>query len=771
MGNANHKDTEEITIVDCRMLVVKATLLAALLVASAAGAVLVPEWSAPTRGTVRSTAVCPRPDGTDELWLLFDDGRLAVAGLGDTLREAGRAPAGAQAIAACRDSGFLVFPCRNELVVRRRDGTELRRVGLGEALDVDSAWCAGRVGAQSRFVFWCRDGVRSVSLDGALASVKRMGRDLVPLWARLVDVTRDGEAELVATDGSRLEVWRLDGARSLSAVWRDSAAPAGVGPAQSLLSDCDLERDGAAELVVLTDRSRPAGDSGPALYDSVRCLAGPALEQSWCVGAGSAALPGRFTAVAGSRTRVYVLGLDSSGGYIARLDEAGRCVALRRIGPVGLARPLAAFALGRWPAVVTRVGNGPEAVNVYSPSLGGSTNSAGYSGVRIKRLVALNLNRDTFPDLVVVRTSVDAGMRVDAFTNGLGGIEAELEAALEQLRAAPGQGGDINATKRTLRRVQLLSAELDPGSTQTASELEAARAVRRRQTLLFIVTLAGLLLAAGVALAVFLLLRARPRHAAAPSRQQIEHAPLVARTALAVDLVALDHNFVSKGNDVGAVERIIEVRARLGLAGDRDLGRVTDNPQPYYANAIERLITDTSTLPLVATIERAARAALRARPLEVMELSRQAHLELDRREGFRIVLIRNREYPAALRRLRLLSSPGVDGIIEHLVLDHIRYAQAHAEIVLDYTVNTQWNRKVFIQFLSDSGRKVDFTQRSGHLVSELDELASRLRGVVDTPGPDYEPAEPGEKLWLRATDLVAVLEETVARLKGTGGAE
>ena len=36
---------------------------------------------------MRSAAVCPRPDGTDELWLLFDDGRLAVAGLGDTLRE------------------------------------------------------------------------------------------------------------------------------------------------------------------------------------------------------------------------------------------------------------------------------------------------------------------------------------------------------------------------------------------------------------------------------------------------------------------------------------------------------------------------------------------------------------------------------------------------------------------------------------------------------------------------------------------------------------
>lgn len=758
MGKANHK-----AIQDTKFLTV---CLLALFCAAAPAAVLVPEWSTPLGGRVKSAAVCPRPDSTEELWLLYDDGRLAVAGFADTLREAGRAPGGTQAITACRDSGQLVFVLRNELVVRSREGIELRRAGLGGAPDVDSAWCAGRSSGHCRFVLWCRDGVRSVILDGTRANVKRLGSGPAPLWARLVDVTRDRDEELVLNDGVRLEAWRLDGARSLSATWRDSAAPAGNGPAQSLLAECDAERDGAAELVVLTDRSRPAGEGGPALYDSVRCLDGPALKQLWCVGAGSADLPGRFTAVGGSRTRVYVLGMDSSGGYIARLDGSGRRVALRRIGPAGLCRPLAVFTLGQWPAVLHRVGNGPEAVHVFAPSLGGTPSSAGYSGVRIERTFALNLNRDTFPDLVVVRTSVDAGMRVDAFLNGLGGIAAELSSALEQLRAAPGRAGDINATKRTLRRVQLLAGELDPGSTQTDAEREAARAVRRRRTLYFVVAFTAVLVAAAVALVFARLVRSRSGRRAGPSRQQIEHAPLATRAALAVDLVALDHNFVSKGNDVGAVERLVEVRARQGLAGDRDLGRVVDQFQPYYANAIGRLINGTPTLPLLSTIERAARAALRARPLEVVELSRPAYLERERRDGFRIVLIRNREYPDALRRLRLLSSPGVDGIIEHLVLDHIRYAQAHAEIVLDYTVNTQWNRKVFVQFLSDSGRKVDFAQRSGHLVSELDELASRLRGVVDTPGPDYEPAEPGEKLWLRATDLVAVLEETLARLRG-----
>lgn len=760
MGKANHQDTKHSKL--------RTVCLLALTCAAAAAAVLEPEWSTPLGGTVRSATVRPRPDGTEELWLMFDDGRLAVAGLTDTLRPAGRAPAGAVALCACRDSGYLYFACGDEMVVRDTAGRELRRLALVGLPPVDSIWCVGTVAERCRFVLWCGPRVYSATPEQGRMAALRLDGGFAPLWAALIDVTGTGEAELVATDGCRLAAWRLDGTRSLNAVWcaggGQHRAAGRVGPA--LLGRLDVEHDEVAEFVVLTDRD---GD-GAALYDSLRCLAGPTLEEVWRVGAGNEQLPGRLAAVAASDIRVFVLGFeDERGAYVARLDEGGIRRALRWLGPPALVRPLDVATIGRWPLVVARVNDGADVLRAYPPSLGSEPQSPGYSGVRIHRLFALRLDRDTFPDLLVIRTSADAGMRVDAFRNGLGELEAQLQQALAELNAVTRRGGDEFALARAVRRVGLLRQEMDPGSTQTAFEEEqrrrARQARRQRATAVAGLALAGaaLLLIGGIGLA-----RSLRRERDLPHAQQAENAPLPVRAALSADLVALDHNFVSKGNDAGAIERLIEVRERHGLARDRDLARVVDAYEPHYSGVIERLIEDAPTMPLVATIERAARAALQARPLEIVEMSRSAYLGLARREGFRIVLVRSREYPDALRRMRLPSSARVEGIIEHVVVDHMRYAGQHAEIVLDYTVNTQWNRKVFVQLLSDSGRRVDFARRSGHLVSELDELASQLRGVVEVPGPDYEPGEPGEKLWLRFTDLVAVLEETRARLRAAG---
>jgi hypothetical protein len=50
-------------------------------------------------------------------------------------------------------------------------------------------------------------------------------------------------------------------------------------------------------------------------------------------------------------------------------------------------------------------------------------------------------------------------------------------------------------------------------------------------------------------------------------------------------------------------------------------------------------------------------------------------------------------------------------------------------------------------------------------VPDTDSAAPALRPAVEAPGPDYEPADPDERLWLRITDLVSVLKETRARLR------
>ncbi len=735
-----------------------------LFAAFARAASFSPAWSAPVPGTVRSAAVCPRPDSTEELWLLLSDGRLCAAGLADTLRAAGLAPAGATAIAACPDSGLLVFACPRELVARDRAGAVIWRRPLDPPLAADSAWCAGA----RHLVLWSGGAPHVVQLDAGRAAARRLDCGFVPRWARLADLNGEGTPELVASDGARLSVQYLTGARSLAAAWRaaDPAALADQVAGPALFDAADIDSDGAVELTVLTDRSEVAGPDGVPLYDSLRCLAGLTLEQAWCVGADGEALPGKLSAVAAASGRVYVVGTSDRGAWAARIRPDGTVAALRWLEPRGAVHPLTLLPVGTRPAALLRGPGGADALHLLDWTMAGAADPAS-SGVRFARAAALRLDRDTFPDLLVIGAGPEGELRSAAFINGLGAVLAELEQARAALRTAPRR--DIWAARRILQRMNTLREELEPGSTRTADELAHLRRARRthmayRGAAVFLVLLGAALLAFSV---IHFIRRARSGRRA----RQVENAPLPVRAALAVDLVALDHNFVSKGNDTGAIERLIEVRERHGLGADRDLGQVADRFEPYYTDTIGRLVAGTPTLPLLSTIERAARAELRARPLEAIELSRPAYLALERREGFRIVLIRNREYPDALRRMRLLSSSGLQAIIEHIVVDHIRYARAHAEVVLEYTVNTQWNRKVFVQFVSDSERAVDFRRRDGHLVSELDELAARLPGVIDVPGPDYEPAEPGEKLWLRITDLVAVLEETRARLRGSGGME
>jgi hypothetical protein len=130
--------------------------------------------------------------------------------------------------------------------------------------------------------------------------------------------------------------------------------------------------------------------------------------------------------------------------------------------------------------------------------------------------------------------------------------------------------------------------------------------------------------------------------------------------------------------------------------------------------------------------------------------------------------VRSREYPDVYEGLRWFSNAKLTGILEHVVVDHLRYARGRATITLEYIVSTQWTRRLEVRFFSDSPDRIDFGRPEGHLTGELRELASVLRPVVEVSGLDRPPKGPEEKLWLRVGDLVSVLEETRARLRGAG---
>jgi hypothetical protein len=288
-------------------------------------------------------------------------------------------------------------------------------------------------------------------------------------------------------------------------------------------------------------------------------------------------------------------------------------------------------------------------------------------------------------------------------------------------------------------------------------------ATRRRNALTIGGALVVLLVSGGLGLLALYSLRRR----AAPG-QQIERQPVAARVALAADLLAVDHNFMSKGNAPAAVRRLVEIRRQHGLEQDFDLGRLGRpggmDLREAYAGAVNRLIDATETLPLLSFILATVQSAPRGQELEPIEVSLDGYRRLDREPGVRLIVFPNHECPDYHHRFRLFSSPEVRGTLEHIILDHIRHSGSWADIILSYTVSTQWNRRLLLRLLSDSPRAVPLANSRAHITSQLRELERLLTPGIEIPGDPKSLSGPYEKLWLSFADYIAVLEETRSRL-------
>jgi hypothetical protein len=159
-----------------------------------------------------------------------------------------------------------------------------------------------------------------------------------------------------------------------------------------------------------------------------------------------------------------------------------------------------------------------------------------------------------------------------------------------------------------------------------------------------------------------------------------------------------------------------------------------------------------------------ARSAPRGRELETLELSPEEYRRLEHGPGVRLITVANREYPDCHRRFRLFANPELRGTLEHIVLDHIRHAGTWADIVISYTVSTQWNRRLSVVLRSDSPHVIPLGDPGAHITSRLHEIASLLKPAIQLPRDAGALTGPHEKLWLTVADYIAVLEETRSRL-------
>jgi len=743
-------------------------LTSGLLLSAARAGILAPEWSRPLNAAVVATAVGANTYNTDRLFLLLADGRVLVVSAVDSLREFGRAPYGATALASLTTPPrgasdiALILAARAsggcDLVAWNRNGQQLWRTAVPDMAEIDSLFFVGESENQAEFCAWQRGEPWLVIVGKRLwqytASAERLSPGFTPRDAVACDFDRDHSPELVFFNGVQLAIYHVRQEREILCQWPEpeSAHSTVAGLASRPHVACAVFDSTPVLLVVTGDTLR-----------LVNAMTGEEVRQ--IVSDSTSGLPGPVDAVAALGASAYAAGADSQGRiYVARLVPSGavreRLLLPRSPG----ARVITLALLKDWPMLQVRTGFGQENLIVCAPGLTGTAdNSPGYSGARLLRVIELRIDNDTFPDLAVLRTSADARWRLDVFANRVGQLREELERARRVLlRAALGQND--NMVRRAVRRVKELERETGAGEvSQERSVIDRYRASNRLRNIL---AFAGALVAAILSAALGLLV-VRRRRPATPS-QQIEKQPVENRVALAADLIALDHNFMSKGNRPAGFERLIEIRNRHGLERDRDLGRSgrvsSEQLMGVYASAITRLIDATPTLHLLDFMETTAKRAPLGQDFEFLELSQEGLRRLDRQPGIRLIAITNHECPDYLRRFRVFANPEVRGTLEHIILDHIRHAARWAHIITSYTVNTQWNRRLLISFRSDSPHVVPFADPRAHITSQLRELATMLRPAIEVPRDAGALVGPLEKMWLSLADYIAVLEETRSRV-------
>ncbi len=396
-----------------------------------------------------------------------------------------------------------------------------------------------------------------------------------------------------------------------------------------------------------------------------------------------------------------------------------------------------------------------------------------------------SINGDTLPDVLITRRQNGEKYAVDCLVNR---CELLARAEREMWNSFRNALRTFNQTdaKRFARRAQILAANFgnNLNANRTYDRLLREWKTYRRIIIARTVSFTVGIILVFVALGFFFIrpmIRKRIWRLA-----QVETKPISTVVRIATELVALNHNYIVKGNLNGAYHRLIEIIHRYGLHADRDLSHLLTKTAKstissvvptkpidfliYYRRFVKRLTKESRTANLINLTKKICSDAL-GDSLEIFEASlnrneyipEQLEKQITPSSKIKVSFfyLINRDFPNIYQETLLFWDTNLYNWLEHLCTDHLRYARSYAHFVFDYESPTEWNRKLVLHLISDATTQIDFSQRISHLLDEFEELKIAYQDYIQLPTDQAVLYYPNEKIWIKILDLISVLNSII----------
>lgn len=227
------------------------------------------------------------------------------------------------------------------------------------------------------------------------------------------------------------------------------------------------------------------------------------------------------------------------------------------------------------------------------------------------------------------------------------------------------------------------------------------------------------------------------------------------------DLVALNHNYLMKGNFLGAQNRIKKISEDFKLVEEEVLYlKETLEPKFFMENYLSLLkkIFDNKNIVNLITYLKEINKSLEKK----MVFQKVNSFEIEeylKKEGYYLLQVYDPFIGEDNESYKVFLDKKIENFLIHLITDHLKYAGKKAVIILEKKVITDWQKKIILHFYSDAESEIDLEK--GHLAEEIREIKNNYFEYLNiNKGFQLE-----EKLVLIFSDLIGIIEGIIKRSK------